>query len=325
MSEKIKKFAIVIFLTVLLWAWAYNALEKGETFSATLEIAKNPNSELFVTFDPPAPVELKLELKGTTTKIDALTDLTDSGKEKLDFYFNAETEKKDLLEYPLDVIKFLEQSSKNREFGLSVVSCDVEFINVKVEKLIKQKLSIQCVDGNGLIIVPKSIEPDFAEILTREGFAEKATVVLSRIDIESARKNYVIKPPFVQLAPGDLRYGDLVKITLPPTELPDRSIQTTGIGFTLSDNLKGRYQIELENEAELKTTTFLKASDEAFDAYKNQATHIFVVAIDGDENREGPIEREVVYHFPIKYVAEGKIKLTRSPRIAKFRLVPLTP
>ena len=58
MSEKIRKYAIVIFLTFLVWAWAFNELEKVETRPATLNIANSPDSDTLVTFDQPAPVEM---------------------------------------------------------------------------------------------------------------------------------------------------------------------------------------------------------------------------------------------------------------------------
>ena len=39
MIDKIKKIAVVIFLTLLIWAWAYLALEEEIIQTATLDIA----------------------------------------------------------------------------------------------------------------------------------------------------------------------------------------------------------------------------------------------------------------------------------------------
>ena len=89
----------------------------------------------------------------------------------------------------------------------------------------------------------------------------------------------------------------------------------------------GKYSIELENENDLTSTLVLKASDEAFQAYKNMDVHIFVVALDGDVSKEGTITRKVIYNFPPKYFAKGEIRLAKddTPREARFKLVPLTP
>lgn len=323
MAEKIKKYSIVAFLTFLIWAAAYNELERTVTRLVTLDISKNPNSNIYVTFDPPAPVEMEINFKGTPEKINNLINRIDAGQEDLKFLFNPEN-KKIPSPYTLDVLDFLHDSSKIRKLELSVESAETlnETIQVKVENLEKRTLKIRCLDENRAEINATSIDPSTVEIFVRKGFTGDASVILSERDVTAAQKDYVIKIPFVELEANDIRQGVAVKIKLPPIELDDRPFKTTRIGYSLGKTIMGEYDIKLENESSLTDTIQLKATEEAHDAYKNMEPHIFVIALDGDESTDGTIIRKVIYNFPPKYFAEGQIKLaSEEPRKAKFKLV----
>lgn len=326
MGEKIKKYAIVIFLTFLVWAWAYNAQEKIVTRSATLDITKNPDSDIFVILDPPAPVELNLTFKGTPDKIDNLINRIDDGLEDLKFTFNPEINKKDS-PYTLNVLEFIQQSSKRRKLGLSIEKIDVEFVHVKVEKLVERELKIKCVDENRTDIKALSINPSTVKIYVRQDYTGDAIVELSEIEIEAARKDYTTKKPFVELVAGEIRHGAPVQIKLPSKELPDQTIVPRRIGYSFGKTIMGKYSIELENGADITHALLLKATDEAFQAYNNMEVHIFVVALDSDVSKKGTITSKVVYNFPPKYFAKGEIRLAKddNPRQARFKLIPLTP
>ncbi len=99
MMDKIKKFSAVIFLTLLVWAWAYLALEDTIPSSATLNISPSTRSDLLVTFeDQQTPVNLRLALKGPPSRITELKkrlreDEVNPNKERLlAFYYNAATD-----------------------------------------------------------------------------------------------------------------------------------------------------------------------------------------------------------------------------------------
>ncbi|MCF7954164.1 MAG: hypothetical protein K9M75_00030 [Phycisphaerae bacterium] len=323
MGEKIKKYAIVVFLTFLVWAWAFNALERSITRPATLVISSNPDSNIFATFDRPVPVEMNVEFKGTPDKIGRLIDRFDAGQENLEFKFNPENEKKES-PYLLNVVEFLQNHSKTRKLELEVVKSSVESVQVKVEKLIKRPLKIKCVDESGAEIKAESITPSTVDIFVREGYTGDATVILSGRDIEEARKDYVIRIPYVELSPTDKRQGPPVRIDLPAIDLPTDSVQTQRIGYSFGKNIMGRYTIELQNPDELTSSISIKGTEAAVDTYRGQEIHIFVVALDGDEKKEGIITRPVVFNFSQKDVANGHIRLAKDePREARFKLVKL--
>jgi hypothetical protein len=323
MAERIKKYAIVVFLTFLVWAWAFNDLEKTETRTATLTIAKNPDSDIFVTFDPQAPVEMELDFKGTPAKIDDLINRIDAAQEDLKFVFNPENEKKES-PYTLDILDFLHDSSKIRKLELAVLDSSVKFVQVKVQKLVKMPLKIKCVDENGDDIKVKTIDPSTVNIFVPEGYTGDATVILSERDVAAARKDYVIRVPFVTLSPTEKREGEPVKIELPSIDLDPKSIQTKRIGYSFGKNIMGRYKIVLLNENKLTSAIMLKATPPAYDAYDNMPIQIIIQALDTDETNTGTITRDVIYNFPTEEVANGHIWLADGkPKQAEFKLVKI--
>ena len=323
MGERVKKYAIVIFLTLLVWAWAFNELESTVTRSATLVLSKNTNSDIFVTLAPQAPIEMNLQFKGTPDKITDLINRIDAGQEDLEFKFNPENEKK-ASPYTLDILDFLGDHSKIRKLELNVLTSSVEFVTVRVENLVKLPLKIKCVDENGAEIKAENIEPSIVHIYARDGYTGEATVVLSQRDITAARKDYVIRKPFVELAPNDRRVGEQVRIELPSEDLPDSPVQPTRIGYSMSENLIGKYKIEVQNKSDIVRTLVLKATADALETYKSQQVHIFIVALDGDEKNDGIITRAVKFNFSLDDVANGRIRLAKDEqREAKFKLVKL--
>lgn len=323
MAEKIRKYAIVIFLTFLVWAWAFNELEKVETRPATLDIAKSMDSDILVTFDQPAPVEIDLEFKGTPDKIGDMVDRIEAGLEDLKFDYSPK-DKNRPSPYPLNILEFVNNSNKLRKLELKVISSSVELVQVNIEKLEKKELKIQCVDENGIEIKAESIDPSIVNVYVKKGYTGDAKVVLTKRDIIAARKDYVTLKPFVELAPNDRRVGEPVKIVLPSEELPTDSVQTKRIGYSFGKNIMGRYAIVLENEDELISAISLIGTKDALDTYKNQDIHIFVVALDGDEKKKGIIPRPVIFNFPTEDVAAGHIRLAKDePREARFKLIKL--
>jgi len=323
MAEKIKKYAIVIFLTFLVWAWAFNKLERIYTHSATLTITENTNSDILVTFDKQVPIDMSLQFKGTQDKIDDLKTRIDTGLEDLVFKFNPESGKK-TSGYTLNVLDFLNKSSKVRKRELEVVSSTVELLQVQVDNLVKKTLKIKCIDENGGEIIADRIEPPTVDIYVKDEYTGDATVILSDRDIAAASKNHIVRIPFVQVSPTEKRKGRPVEIKLPSIELPTDTVQTTNIGYSLGKTLVGRYKIVLKNEDKLISSVTLRGTPEALDTYRNQDIHIFVVALDGDEKKQEDIVRPVVFNFNPKDVANGHIRLAKDePDKAVFRLVKL--
>jgi hypothetical protein len=335
MVEKIKKLAAVAFLTLLIWAWAYLALEQTIIESGTLNISPAISKGILVSFDREPPVRLKLGIKGSASAITEfrrrlLADDNDQDKERLEFLYNPEIEGKAESEKDnkLDVLGFLKKNTRLKRLGLTVESCDVEAILVTIEKLEERWLPVQCLDESGTVLAHSTVEPARVKMFVRQDWGpemSKARVTLTPVQIEQARKAPVLETPYVELAIGQRKYTDIkVKIKLPSaTEiLQDRILQPT-IGFVLSKNLKDKFNIELLNENNLTSATKIKASDEAWLAYDKRTPYqIIVEARDGDENIGGEISRKVIYNFPREYVQKQEIKLNEPPREARFRLTP---
>ncbi|MHC4783293.1 MAG: hypothetical protein ACYTE0_09660, partial [Planctomycetota bacterium] len=94
MSDKLKKILVVIFLTLLIWAWAYMSQEEPRSFTGTLAISPSADPSLLVTLalaedNPQTKVPLtSLNFKGAPSRISALSKrynlpLTDEKKERL--------------------------------------------------------------------------------------------------------------------------------------------------------------------------------------------------------------------------------------------------
>lgn len=325
MNSTVKKYILVIFITLLVWVWAYNALEKSIEVTVSITTAQTGDSDILATFDKPIPLNVKIKIKGPSSKIADFQKLIASGRENLDFVYSPQQDMKDDGEtFPLVTAEWLNQTVKMKSLSLAVESAEPAMVQVTTEKLVKKELAIECFDADGIAITPDSLNPSTAEVFIKTGWVGKARIDLTATDVENAQKNYVIKKPYVQLAPGDFRYGDLVTVKLPSTELDPIPFQPRNIFFAFSGNLQGQYSVKLINEGELTGMTTFKASDEAMDAYKNSAVHIIIPVLDGQENQEGVISVEVIYNFPPEYFAAGKIRLAKPPVRARFELVKIT-
>jgi hypothetical protein len=337
MLAKLKKIVVVIFLTLLIWTWAYMALEQVIVESGTLNISTATSPDLYVQFDREVPIRLKLEIKGPASKIaDFRRRLqakeNDQEKERLDFFFNAE--KQDMArpdKYDLNVLQFLKESSRLKRLGLAVESCNVETIKVEVEELVEKVLPVQCLDESGEILPHSSIEPARVRRFVRQSWPQeflKAYVTLSPTQIEQARaeENTIIETPYIEFSPGRRKYGSVrVEIDLPSLEqqLSDQPLQPT-IGFTFSRSLHGKYTVELSNESELTSSTKFKATENAWNEYVKRTPYQMLIEVrDGDEAATSEITREVIYNFPPEYAQKKEIKLNEPPRKARFKLVPI--
>lgn len=326
MHPTVKKYLLVVFITLLVWIWANNAMETKIDVSASITTVQTGDSDILAIFDRPMPLNVKITVTGSSSKVADFQKLIASGQENLDFVYSLQNDLKgDGEAIPLDTAKWLNQSLKIKTLGLTVESAEPAMVQVTIEKLEKKELAIECFDEDGIAITADSLNPSTVNIFVKQGWvAGGARIDLTATDVENAQKDYVIKKPYVQLAPGDFRYGELVTVKLPSTELDPIPFQPRNIFFAFSGNLQGKYSVKLINENELTGMTTFKASDEAMDAYKNSAVHIIVPVLDGQENQEGVISAEVIYNFPPEDFAAGKIRLAKPPVKARFELIKIT-
>jgi hypothetical protein len=335
MFDKFKKLSAVVALTLLIWAWAYLALEETMPATGTLNISPATRPDLFVSFDQqPVPVTLQLTLKGSPSQMSELkkrlrADDTDPRKERMDFFYDAE-----LLNhsapgrYPLDVLTFLNESDKLKDLAVSVEHCEPPSINVNVRKLTQKWFTVQCLDENKVPLRTELIEPSTIEMYAYDdwsGDSLKANVILTAAMIEKARKEPIAERPFIELEPGRRRwFNSPVTIKLPSTESPLKDRVTSPLlklGIIYSKNLQGKYNLELVNENDLRTVQY-RASDAAYNAYEKMPYLIMIEVRDGDENTEN-VHRPIIYNFPPEFVRKGEIELTGADREAVFKLIPI--
>ena len=343
MSDKLKKILVVIFLTLLIWAWAYMSQEEPRSFTGTLAISPSADPSLLVTLalaedNPQTKVPLtSLNFKGAPSRISALSKrynlpLTDEKKERLDFYYDPQEQGRIEGTYTLDLMEYLQKSSKVQDLALTLESCTPPRVSVKVEPLEDKKLPIQCLDENGLLIKEAVFTPAFANIYVRKGYNGSATVTLTQQQIENARKQPVNATPYVSLG-----VADVIRESIEPVEvvlqsetlLKPRAFQTTKpIGVFLSPKLQNAYKVTILNDEELRKTTTIYATDEAFRAYENVPYPLYIIVKDSDVVDLSEIPpKTIFYNFPPEYFKSGQIAQdeTKLPRSAEIMIEPLNP
>jgi hypothetical protein len=330
MFDRVKKFSAVIGLTLLIWAWAFLAIEKEQSTVATLGIAPT-RPDLFVSFeDHETPVSLSLDIKGPPSKISELRNRMRKG-EPLEFLYSVESEHhSEPGSYLLDVASFLNESDEVKGLGVSVEGSLPVRINVRVEQLVKKWLTVECVDEYGVPVATEPIEPASIQMFVHDSWTVdslKATVVLNAATRERARKAAITAEPFIELEPDKRTPSKTsVRIKLPSTESPlkDYPINPVWVGFVFSESLQGEYKAELVNETDFRTIN-IKASKSASEAYQNMAYQILVEIRDKDMNETGNFRRAVIYNFPPEFVLKDEIMLTGSPKEAEIKLVKIAP
>jgi hypothetical protein len=333
MISQIKKLAAVIFLSILIWAYAYMAQEETILRMATLDVGGGVRSDLQVSFDKPTPITLNLTLKGPASKVAVLKRRllaadTDQERERLDFLYDPETERSLPGTYTLNIIDYLQAGEKMRDLGLRVILCDVPTVQITINQLVEKRLAIQCVDPTGKILRPETLEPATVAMFVRKEYDGPATVTLTSQQVELARKSVLRLRPYVTLGNQQVYAKNPVSVKLPATEilLQSRPLQPR-VGLLISRNLLGKYQVELLNENELTSVTTILATPEAFSEFEKTIYQVLVEVRDDDvtlATTEGT-KRPVIYNFPPQSIRLGEIQLdpTAPVRQAHFRLVPL--
>ena len=327
---KIRKIAVVIFLTVLIWVWSDLALDDEQSFSGATITIGNSRSNLWISFEGEPTVDInEIVLKGPVSKISEVKQVIGNNPDRLKF--NLDAEQHGFInpgEHPLNVRDFLRESIWIRELGLIVESCEPEVVDVNVVELVQKELTVRCIDVDGNPRRPESIEPEKIKMFVpRDWSGERlvAFVNLTRGDIERARSEEIVKTPYIVLGTGQpLRQAATdVKIKMPPEGdlLQLYSIKNPKLGYCFSYNLQGKYEAEVENLPDVLIIT-IRATPAAIQAYEeNTRYHVNLDIIDGDELEEGIIPREVRYNFPRDFVEKGEIELVSPKVTARFKLV----
>lgn len=332
MAKKIKygKVALVIFITVLIWVWADLALDEVlPDKPATILIDESANPKLWVSFNQASSADIKVTLSGPHTAIAEVSRKLREG-EILQFDFDAAREKMDEPDsYTLPLLPFLQKDQQIKQLGLKVESCEPNTLDVQVVKLTKKLLTVECLDEDGTALKKvERIEPSKVEMSVPEDWGGSklvAYVLLSRAEEQHARLSAIPKTPYIVLAPGQKREGatTTVRVKLPRTEerLQEYSIPSATIGYVFSQNLVGRYYVELLNQPDMVIVS-IKATEAAKNEYAKQPYQMLLYILDGDEKIEGEQSKKVVYNFPEEFVRKDEIELNRQPATARFKLTP---
>lgn len=344
MSDKLNKFLVVIFLTLLIWAWAYMSIKQSHSFTGTLEVLPSTDPSLLVTLtlqksNPQTKIPLtSLNFTGAPSRISDLRNRynrppANENREQLDFYYDPQEHKGIPGEYPLDILGYLQNNSKVHELALTLESCTPSQATVKIEQLVEKELPIQCVDKDGLPLKGANPDPPFVRIFVRKGYNDSATVVLTPQQIETARQQKPVSVrPYVNLgvAGATRESANQVNVTLQSEMLlQPRAFQTTKpIGIIMSQELQNTYKVTILNDEELRKTTTIYATDEAFRAYESVAYPLYITVKDSDVVDLAEIAPKMVYYnFPQEYVKAGQIEQdeTKLPRSAVIKIEPLSP
>ncbi|MHC4951249.1 MAG: YbbR-like domain-containing protein [Planctomycetota bacterium] len=328
MSDKLKKFLAIVFLTLLIWTWAFMSKAKDDSFPGTLKVSPGADPSLLVTFSLDSGGVPQTEITLSSLKfVGAPSELTDLRKrytlpldnpdvERLNFYYDPAERTEG--SYSLNLLDQLQKNIKIQDLALTLESCAPSQVTVNIEQLEKRELPVECVDGNGQQLKGASIDPPNVNVYVREGYpVDSATVVLSPQLIDTVRKHPVEATPYVELGVAGVRREaeNPVRITLKGEgQLESQTFKTAKpIGITMSQELRAKYEVIIEDDTKARETTTIFATDEAFKAYEDMTYPLQIEIKENDIiNLSQVIPKKIIYNFPPEYVRSGEIERDKT-------------
>jgi len=330
---KFSKIAVVLFLTVLIWVWTDLALNETFDVGGGTIVLTESSPQLWISFDGERSIDVNnVVLKGPASKITNIRRKIENHSLSLLFPLDAEKEGLVGNSEPLFVQSFLQKSAQFQDSGLIVESCDPAEINIRVVELTEKSLGVECYDESGdLLAVESIVDPATVNVLVPDTWppGDKARVVLTRSEIDQAKKKPIRKKAYIRLDDGQTRESrTTVEIKIPPEEERLKSFPdiTATIGYCFSENLLGRYTVELLNQPEVIGEPIkIRATNEAKARYEQQDEYKMTLYIyDRDETKGQEAQSRIVhYNFHEEDVRNGDIVLDQAPVTARFRLIPI--
>ncbi len=330
---KIKKILAVVFLTVLIWVWSDLALDGTDKLSqipVVLGNSSDPN--LLVSFVDDAGqltdriVIDTVDIKGPAVRVEQIKALERINDPDLLLVLEPDnwelTEPMEAPAWPL--VNFVKRSPFIDNRGLSVDDCAPRTASIRVMRLAKRTLVVQCVDHNRST-VSAQVTPPTIQMYVPEAWTEDrlvADVELSTADLNRAQSDIPIdETPFVDINGRIRRAKQSVEVRISEAG-PKLQIQSIKPKFcVVVDPIVQRdYRIEISDVIKALRSIDFKGTDEAKLAYQNEPYHVELVVVD---RKTGPQFQTLQYRFPREYVEKNQIKPADSPLATiDFELVP---
>ena len=335
MSDKMKKFAAVLFLSLLVWAWAYLSLERQVTLWGSIELSPAAGPQYLVSFKRgESSFPVKLTFKGPPSQVAEIerryrAALVDPTHERLVYYYRPEDfSHTQSGTYTLNLLEFIKKSPAYQEMALTLEGSEPPQIEVVVEVLTEKQLPVQCLDESGSPLRAAVPTPNQVAMYVRSDYIGPAYIKLSAQQIEAARKGPIRQKPYVDLGPTGPRRtaAQEVRLSLPASEILEQfPFQPQSIGFVFNRNstIPARFRVQIENESDLRTIQ-IRATQAAFDAYKKVRYPLLIEIREEDAALPEILPREVIFNFPAEFVRNRQIEAA-APTTATIKLVPLTP
>ncbi len=329
------KIAVVVFLTALIWVWA-DLAKTGElpVQNVIISVTKSVDPALLISLDGKPQLFLEqLVLSGPTSKIAEAKKKLDEGSLEMIFFYEPSAKAVESGGEDFNVLDYLRQDPTIKDLGLAVKSCQPATAKVAISKLVKKSLKVRCLDENGKVLDNIAVEPTSVNMYVPadwEGERLVAYVKLSENDISRARENAIDKKPYIELQAGYPRQAEEVVLAKAPSKenlSKEATITKPILGFLISSNLLGKYDVNVGNYEAVTSPIAITASPAAKLEYEAMNYQVILKVLDSDRD-EGPskvIKRKLMYNFPEEYVRKDEISLNQQPVIAQFRLIPKPP
>ena len=328
MARKVNygKILAVLFLTILIWVWADQ--QKTEEFTvadAIVSITTPSDPELWVSFPQGSTASIEeILVKGATSRIDKLRKKIRAGERLIFDLDAAEEEMREKGDHTLLFLPFLNRHIQ-REFGLKVEACLPEKIAVHVRTLTEKTMVVSCFDQSGNR-VKANIDPATVDMFVPEDSAAVAKVILTNDEIEQARTTTISRRPFFEFGPDQRISADIaVEIATPPRGLTPETIDNPRLGYALSGNLQGKYEVIIDDASlvNAREPIRIKATTDAKLAYASMLYHLILEITDDDAKAPDVLTRALTYNFPAESLRKEQIELNQPPVEVQFKLIRL--
>lgn len=331
---KLQKILAVVFLTVLIWVWSDLAMDDTDSLSQIPVVMGNSSDpNLLVSFVDDAGrltdhiLVDTVDIKGPKGRLDQIKaeERTDSFALQL----RLEPAEWDLTE-PMEasawpLVNFVRRSSAITNYGLSVDGCSPTTTSIRVTKLARRSLSVQCVDAYGDTI-PANVTPPTINMYVPEAWTGDnlvALVELNASDLSRARGDVPIDAqPSVNIDGRIKTATQSVKVRLSEqrSKLKSQSIDQPKFCLVVDPVVQKDYKVVISQET--PGMIHFRGTDEAKRAYQAEPYHVELVVERKDDPAAGQQYGTLKYRFPREYVEKKQIEPGDSPLTIDYKLVP---